>query len=416
MTDHDATIKTLTAQVINQYIDDQLTTATAAANSQRDDARNLLTIARNRVASLETQTDAQAEAMVQMAERIRALEVLLGQGGNPPAINRDSLVYGTYIPSAATTGVLPGTVLADYNDPTTDVAVIPNNTTLIENKRIYGDIRWNKATDLLIRNCELVGGSNIPATTTAIVDCNPAHTGYLTLTDCTIKAREPRNRDGIMGHKYRGIRLNVSNVVGALSAFVTTARGTDADVVLLGNWVHDLAYINPDYQNGVSGAAWHADGSRNDGLQILGGKVITVRGNFLDLRASVPHPSNTASNLTRPWLSMTNQTNGYGLIVQETSGNTLDDTVVVEENYFAGGLAQTYLRPNLRFIFRNNKHYRNTAVNNTGTPGNWPGFFIRVDQRTGLQVTGLNTSIWQDGPYVGAALDEPRDKGIHYNA
>jgi hypothetical protein len=330
------------------------------------------------------------------------------------AASRDSLVYGSYEPSASTTGVLPGTVLTDYNSPTVNTLTLPAGT-VIENKRIYGDIKPGGAVTL--RNCLLVGGNHVPSGASAIVDCNGLRTGRdrIELTDCTLLPRHPsRNRDGIVGHHYNAFRCDISQTIDGLGIFITTDKGTSASVTALGNYIHDLVYFYPDYRNGVSGATWHSDGSHNDCIQIQGGLNIWIKGNRLEATSHLGQGSQ--GNPDKPWLPGTTalasgNANGACATIQDNTGAGIDNSVIIEQNYFSHGLSHANIKPNMKFIYRNNKHYRKVADH---TPG-WSGYWIRLDQRAGCSVTGLvGTNTWIDYK-PGVALTEPRTNGMHFN-
>lgn len=337
-----------------------------------------------------------------------------GRSDIQPPSSGNKMVYGIDLPGPGNTGHL-GT-LTDLGTPATDVAVLPNGVSEISDRRIFGDINWKGGTDLTLRNCLLVGGTNIPSGASAVVNCNSAHGGRLTLIDCTVVPREPRNRDCIVGHKWSAYRCDLSNSVDGMGIFITSANGTKADVVAMGNYVHDLAYIYPDYRNGVSGSTWHTDGSHNDGAHLQGGNNVHLKGNFFDLSNSNPAPSNTGPNPEKPWMSKLGYTNGSATIVQSNTGTPIDNTVIIEENWYRGGLSQLNVKPNMQFIFRNNRHYTETAVNTTGEGGAWNGYWIRIDQKSGTVITSLNTNRWADGTRAGQVLAEPRASGIHYNA
>lgn len=328
------------------------------------------------------------------------------------AETRDALVYGSYQPTVDNTGTY-GT-LEDYNASSTNLASMPASGGVIEGKRIYGDIKWTGSSPLTLKNCLLVGGTNVPTGASAVVDCNGSHTAPITLIDCTIKPREPRNRDCIVGYGWRAYRCNMSGSVDGMGIFTTS--GTSADVTAMGNWVHDLTYIYPDYKNGTSGATWHTDGSHNDGAQLQGGSNVLLKGNFFDINNSAPASTNTGTNPSKPWLSTLQGDNGSGVIVQDNTGAGINETVVIEENWFRGGLSQLNAKTNVAFVFRNNKHYREAVQNTTGSGGTWNSYYIRVDARASTTISGLGTNTWFNGPYVGQVLAEPRDRGVHYDA
>jgi hypothetical protein len=327
----------------------------------------------------------------------------------PPAPTRDNLVYGTYEPNSVNTGYDASTTLTPYNADTTDSFTLSKGG-VIENKIIYGDLKYTGSENLLIKNSLLVGGRHQPSYASAIVDLNSTRGGIVTIQDSTVRARVPRdNRDGVTGYKYRAYRNDVSKTVDGFGAFVVPSRaGTkSADIVIAGNYVHDVAYT---YKNQVA----HADGTHNDGLQIQGGRNIRVVGNYFNMTSFTMDGGGI--NPDKPWLIGTNNANGVGVMVQDNTGAGIDNTVVIEKNYFARGLANVGIKPGINFILRDNKFYRQTALK---PGGGWSGYWIRLDKRAGSVVEGLNAGTpsnrWIDGPYAGQLMSEPRDRGVNYN-
>lgn len=322
-------------------------------------------------------------------------------GSNP----RDSLVLGTYKPDASTTGILAGTVLSDYNAPTVDTLTITTNGTVIENKRIYGDIRI-QATGVRIRNCLLLGGNNTPATQSGVVDCNAASCFDALIEDCEIAPRKVSlNRDGIVGHEYTARRCHIRNTIDGLGAFNKPGGSSEANVAIEGCYVHDLAYFYPDYSNGVSGATLHTDGSHNDALQIQGGANIHVIGNNF-MATSIAGPG-TQANPAKPWLIGQGMANGAAIIIQKQSTTAALSNVVAEKNWLMGGLSQGNLRAGA-YTFRDNICNRLVA-----TGSGHSGYWLRLESRANTIVTGILTNRWED---TGALLVEPRASGIHYDA
>jgi hypothetical protein len=324
----------------------------------------------------------------------------------PPRSNEE---YGTYQPGPSTTGYDASTTLTPYNAETTDSFTLTKGG-VIENKIIYGDLKYKGSDNLLIKNCLLVGGRHQSSYTSAIVDLNSTRSGVVTIQDSTIRARAPRdNRDGITGYKYRAYRNDVSKTVDGFGAFVVPSRaGTkDADIVIAGNYVHNLGYT---YRNQTA----HTDGTHNDGLQIQGGRNIKVTGNYFNMTSFTMPDGGTNPN--KPWLIGTNNANGVGVMVQDNTGAGIDNTVIVEKNYFAKGLANIGIKPGINFVLSENKFYRETAYK---PGGGWSGYWIRLDKKSGSVVQGLNAGTpsnrWIDGPYAGQLMSEPRDRGIHYN-
>jgi|GEM_PF-873543 hypothetical protein len=323
----------------------------------------------------------------------------------PPGTSRDDLVIGEYKPDASTTGVRPGTVLTDYNDPSVDSFTITQAGTVIQNKRVYGDIFIN-AANVVIRNCELVGGNHTPSGASGVVDCNGAGVYNALIEDCDIVPRKiARNRDGIVGHEYTARRNHVRYTIDGFGIFNKAGTSQEANVKLEGNYVHDLVYFYPDWRNGVSGSTWHTDGTHNDCVQIQGGANIHVIGNYL-VASSIQGPG-TEDNPMKPWLAATGHAQGSAIIIQRNVGALVN--VVVEKNWFSHGLTQANFKPGT-YTFRNNIHSRTVAM----VPGVWSGYWIRFDDRASTTVHGLLDpgNRWED---TGELMTEPRAKGIHYN-
>lgn len=324
---------------------------------------------------------------------------------SPPDDGRNSLVYGMYKPSAATTGVIPGTVLTDYNSSTVNSFSITVDDTVIEGKRIYGDIKIN-AANVIIRNCELVGGNHTPTGASGVVDCNGDNVYNALIQDCDIVPRKiSLNRDGIVGHEYTALRCHVRNTIDGFGVFNNPGGSTVANVTLKGNYVHHLAYFFPDYKNGVSGATWHTDGTHNDGIQVQGGSDIYIQGNYLEATA-IPGPG-TGANPDKPLLIGTGNANGSAMLIQKQPSLGALVNVVAEQNWFSNGLALTSLQAG-SYTVQNNKYARATAQ----YPG-WSGYWIRVYNRASTTVTGLLTNRWEDNNQL---MTEPRTSGIHYNS
>ncbi|MGB4759381.1 MAG: hypothetical protein WBP26_04995 [Candidatus Saccharimonadales bacterium] len=365
--------------------------------------RQLLSANTATTASIEAEAGTQSGNVTTVTDATASAgkSIKFGAASNP----RDALVIGSYKPSASTTGVLAGTVLTDYNLPSVDTLTITTNNTIIENYRVYGDIKI-QATGVRIRNCLLVGGNHTPATQSGIVDCNAANCFDALIEDCDIVPRKiALNRDGIVGHEYTARRCHIRNTIDGLGAFNKPDGSSEANVTIAGCYVHDLAYFYPDYRNGVSGATLHTDGSHNDGLQIQGGANIHVIGNNF-MATAIAGPG-TQANPAKPWLVGQGMANGSALLIQKQSTTAALVNVVAEKNWLMGGLAEASLMAG-SYTFRNNICNRSVATG-TGHSGYW----LRAESRATAIVTGIETNRWED---TGAPLTEPRASGIHYNA
>lgn len=347
-----------------------------------------------------------ASANNTLTKRYRDPIILGDPGGNPPT-DRDSLVYGAYKPDATTTGVITGTVLTDWNASTVNTLSISAAQTFV-NKKIYGDITINTGELVTFSNCELVGGNYNPTGDIGIINCpaTRANTGRnVIIKDCTIHPRLPANgRDGIRGVRYEAYRNNIYNTNDGIGAFILTSQGTSVDIRVMGNFIHDLTYWYPDLIT-----TSHTDGTHNDCVQIQGGADIWLKGNYFE--GSSVKGAGSGDNPDKPWLLNTSgfkHTNGAGTIVQKQSSTADLINVVIEQNWYHGGLSMLNMKPG-SYTFQNNIINRETAIGPS-----WSGYWLRGDLKSATFVTGLDTTNhWED---TGAILTEPRTSGIHWNA
>lgn len=345
-----------------------------------------------------------------------------GGGGTPPS-DRDSLVYGTYQPAQNTScGVLPGTARTDWNSPGATFVTIsaPDPAGPFVNKNFYGDIKYTGNQDVYFYNCLFVGGSTHPANPSGCFDARSARQGKCFFYDCSfIVSTESYNRDCIVGHKYEAYRCYCTKGTDGFGIFVEPAKYSpaiqQADVKIMGCMVENLAYFYPD--------AVHSDGTHNDCIQHQGGENVHVKGNYL--YATAHYGPGSGTHPTKPWLfsqPAPNWAPGSVVIVQEQSiTGTISNSgtgVIYENNYLRGGLAHLNVKSNIQFVWRNNNHYRETAISTT-SGYTWSGYWIRFDNHTST-VTNVNSgtgnNTWIDGPLAGNVLIEPRTSGIHYDA
>lgn len=322
---------------------------------------------------------------------------------------RNSLTYGAYEPTGvdtnptdATTGVPADVTFTAYNDPAVDKVSLPAGTVLTD-KIIYGDITPLGYVELI--RCLLLGGTSSPTNDIGVVTCTGSRTGQTILRDCTIKPRvEANGRNGIQGRQYEAYRCDISGTVDGCGIFSTIA-GRNADVTLLGNYIHDLVYIYPDLIT-----TSHTDGTHNDCVQYQGGRGVWVMGNRL--KATAHALAGTGSNPSKPWLIGTGHANGAGIIVQRNTGDAPNLTVTVEKNWLSHGLSHLNGKASATsYTYRGNRHYRATATNSSPS---WSGYWMRFD--AGMDISGIvgaeTTNTWVDGPYAGQTLVQPRDTGI----
>lgn len=120
-------------------------------------------------------------------------------------------------------------------------------------------------------------GSCIRATSAGVVD--------LVVEFCTLKPSRPLNYlNGITGHDFTLRRCDVMDVVDCVGVYNTNAarvtiNGTtdtyETNVVLEGNYLHDMAYFTPDANQPGDNQ------SHNDTIQIQGGVGVVAVGNTL---------------------------------------------------------------------------------------------------------------------------------------
>ena len=353
---------------------------------------------------------------------------------------RDALIYGNYEPDGNTTGILPGTNLTAYNSTSVDTFTLPsalNSASIaagwfsykggmaLKDKVIHGDMRppSGQTVPIFILNSLCLGGNHKPSADDGVMNCaSSSRTGSaakVTMVDCEIAPRRPSiGRDGIRGRAFDVFRCDIHNVVDGVGIFATTQQGTVyADVNVKGNWIHNLAYTYPDTLTPS-----HTDGTHNDCIQHQGGRNVRIRGNALHCTTTPADvTAGSGTNPQCPWLIGQNMGNGAALIIQNNTGQGVDNTTIAEQNFLYGGKAHLNVKSNIQFVYRNNRHYRKTAQvsGGGGTEPNCSGYWIRFDDHT-TEVSGLNTGVnnnrWIDGPYAGNQLVEGHQMGIKYNA
>jgi hypothetical protein len=143
-----------------------------------------------------------------------------------------------------------------------------------ENKEVFGFINVT-GPNITIRNCYVHGGKSRGGTLITVASTLVQN---LVVENCTLKPDyNSINSQGIHGWRYTARWNNVSNVVDGFGVYYaspnykTEPPGT-ADVVIEGNWVHDI-YCDIDY--GHTGD--HI--THNDCVQLHGGGNVTIRGN-----------------------------------------------------------------------------------------------------------------------------------------
>lgn len=347
--------------------------------------------------------------------------------------DRDSLVYGTYKPSYATTGVIEGTELTPYNAPSVDTFTLPTTGGVIENKIIYGDMSPpSNGAYWEFRNCKIVGGNHVPTSGSAMVVAYASRTGSTATTftntgrlrfiDCTFEPRRPSlNRDGITGFGFTLERcLITGGCIDCVGAFITTNKGTHCNVKIYGCLLEKTGYYYPDYTNGVSGATNHTDGTHNDLIQAQGGDNLEVIGNFLDA-TSYGYISGSQSYPDYPWMIDQGIGTGACILLQNNTGasNYTTANTKVTNNWLRGGKFQAVFHDNTGAVYTGNQHYRFIASSGSSqTSGhNYNGWHGWVSSPSTSNIVGLQsnntTNVTYDNPSAGQALVQGTINGVN---
>ncbi len=309
------------------------------------------------------------------------------------ATTRSSLIPGTYKPSDSTTGVIPGTTLTPYNTGGADL-IITQEGRVLQNLDVYGDIKV-RARNVVIRNCRLRGGKQIPSSNTGIVDANSGSCYNLLVEDCTIIPDRPSYyRDGIVGHEYTARRNRITRTNDGLGVFNRPGGPVQANVTIEGNYVNQLTFWSNDPA--------HSDGTHNDAIQVQGGENIRIVGNTLvgsivTGAGSAPSPRGTHGGCT--------------IMLQQNVAKL--NNVLVEKNWVDDGQTSINIAvgskyPDIVVTVQNNFLGRNQY--DYGSGSKYP---VRIISRSRSKVTGLFTNKWEDN---NVNLAEGRNLGIRYDS
>lgn len=179
---------------------------------------------------------------------------------------------GVTKPTAATTGVLPGSMLTpNYGD-----IVVEDENESLENVDLHGRLLI-RAPGFRGYNCNVRGGASIE--TGGLVDCVPAGWDDALFMHFTLApdVRGP-GWTGIFGHDYIAYRCDVSGTDDGFG--VIPPPGGDGSepcgVQILSSFVHDLQFWTPDPS--------HVDNkTHNDGIQVHGGSGFELRGSNIEM-------------------------------------------------------------------------------------------------------------------------------------
>ncbi len=289
-----------------------------------------------------------------------------GRGGEVTTPDRDSLVLGSYIPDATTSGLLNGWTPADL----TPVYPSGSNTYVsitgpgpYENKIFWGEIRMQSPVKPVFRNCVFAGkdptnygsydgSGNFYGNLSGVIRCygptyyhfelidclidpglwmDPSVTrpGNAAPTDLTLWRRHLSASTAIHGGKVTLKRVEIKNVQDGINWVQAKASTNDPEFTLLeGCWIHKNVYY--DYDDWVN----TADGAHSDGFQFNIGSNLTIRGCKIGgTRDTVGYTSWPAYN------SGDDAWNSEFMIKQEVNNDDLNriENVLIEKNFIEGG-------------------------------------------------------------------------------
>ena len=198
--------------------------------------------------------------------------------------DRSTLVLGTYKPSTATTGVLPGVALTTITAATTytqsGTAASP---IVIQNMKFMNKVSINGCKYMTFQNCAFYGPPAGAAYAGAINSTN-FNNANLVFQDCLITQQAPTTEGAVGvqgGHNSTFLRCEFKDCgdgIALVHSQGTWANAHDGpmNLTVLGCYMHDLAYFSPEPSRSPDDNASHCDL-----IQIRGGSNIIIRYNTL---------------------------------------------------------------------------------------------------------------------------------------
>lgn len=223
-------------------------------------------------------------------------------------------------PGASTTGVPDGTALTRHDGDL--VITTPGARYDALDVRGFVVVR---APDVTITRSLVRGGRQTGNRGLVTVDDSRAR-GF-TIEDSTLRPDHPSVwYDGIKGSGFTARRVDVSGTVDNIKVY-------GDDVLVEGSWLHDSSWFASDPNQG--GGPTH-----NDGVQVLGGSRITIRGNTVDgatnggLQVTQDHSPVRGMSVTGNWVD-----DGTCSVKIHHKGQGAGPEVAVQDNRF--GTRQT---------------------------------------------------------------------------
>jgi hypothetical protein len=221
-------------------------------------------------------------------------------------------------PGATNTGVPAGTALKVYNG---DYNVTKDGT-VIDGLDIRGSVLVH-ANNVTIKK-SLIRGGKASKSQQAIVVSWWGNTN-IKIEDSTIRADYPSYyQDGLSGGNISANRVNISNVVDSVKVI-------GGNVSVTNSWLHNNVHYSPD-------PTQSDNMTHDDGIQVTGGKNITITGNSIDgahNAALMVGQGKTVGNVkvSNNWLGG----GGCTINVTQNGVGTPIQGMVISDNQFAPG-------------------------------------------------------------------------------
>lgn len=316
---------------------------------------------------------------------------------------RNSLVSGTFVPSAETTGAWS----ADADLEPVDSSITYDssyNGQLVENK-LFRHMVYVTGQNIRFRNCKFIGPNSYVTAEIVHVRSNTARN--IEFVDCTIKPRYVDYRvHCIAGHGMRLLRCDISGGVDGVGVVPYTG-GTwsgRADVEIEASFIHDLAFSSPDPTK-------TDNQTHNDLIQWHGGAGLTIFGCLLlgylmpgagDIDAAhEPTEAHRASGHGAgshfPVSSRSGRRRAMGVLMV-SPGNGTHSSLEVRTNWIDGGYAginfagatSDWLEADGSIVTDNfiGLDWRHTEERGAFTTANSFGFYRQSATIPGLSITG----------------------------
>lgn len=257
-------------------------------------------------------------------------------------VSRDGLLWGTYEPSFATTGLIRPDAIMEEVPPGTN-GYVSLSEPYYENKIFLGPV-VPKIPNIVAVNCIGTGGDpNVSNTGGPCIQNYGSNPLMITFIDClldpgywwTVKGRTTRRRSqfGVHGGMFRLIRCEVTNVEDGVNHVGRSSGDPWSNETL----VESCLFHHANYVNAVDAPD---DGqSHNDAFQFNTGKNIIIRGNkFGGMRDMTgyrtwPGGYNSGDDFWNACLMIKQEVNS------DPSYSGYIENVMIESNFLSGGTA-----------------------------------------------------------------------------